>query len=84
MIILKITCFSYKILFSAALSFFVKYDRLWARGGYVMMEVDGALIPYQEILDNLDIAVVVFDAEGNYKFVNTTLVRWRNPPGVSF
>ena len=53
-------------------------------GGYVMMEVDGALIPYQEILDNLDIAVVVFDAEGNYKFVNTTLVRWRNPPGVSF
>ena len=49
-----------------------------------MMEVDGALIPYQEILDNLDIAVVVFDAEGNYKFVNTTLVLWRTPPGVSF
>ena len=49
-----------------------------------MMEMGGALIPYQEILDNLDIAVVVFDAEGNYKFVNTTLVRWRNPPGVSF
>lgn len=35
-------------------------------------------IPYIDILDNLDIAVAVFDANGNYLFVNAALVNWRN------
>ena len=41
-------------------------------------------IPYKEILDNLGIAVAVFDRHGNYKFVNTALVNWRNLPRRTF
>lgn len=38
----------------------------------------GFMLPYSNILDNLDIGVAVFDRDGNYKFVNTTLINWRN------
>ncbi len=41
-------------------------------------------IPYIDILDNLDIAVAVFDSKGNYLFVNRALVNWRNIPRSEF
>ena len=40
--------------------------------------------PYLEILNNLDIGIALFDAEGNYLFVNTELVNWRNIPMLEF
>ena len=38
----------------------------------------------KEILNNLDIGIALFDAEGNYLFVNTELVNWRNIPMLEF
>lgn len=40
--------------------------------------------PYSEILDNLDIGIALFDSQGNYLFVNTELVNWRNVPRAEF
>ena len=41
-------------------------------------------LPSTEILDNLDFGVAIYDAEGNYVFVNTMMVRWRNIPREEF
>ncbi len=41
-------------------------------------------LPPSEILDNLDLGVAIYDAEGNYLFVNTTMIRWRNIPREEF
>ena len=41
-------------------------------------------IPYKEVLDNLGIAVAIFDRNGNYQYVNTALVNWRNLPRRTF
>ncbi len=41
-------------------------------------------ISYLDILNNLDIAVAVFDREGNYRFVNTALINQRNIPRADF
>lgn len=41
-------------------------------------------ISYFDILDNLDVAVAVFDCEGNYIFVNTALINQRNIPRAQF
>ena len=42
------------------------------------------LIPYVDILDNLNIGIAVFDCSGNYLFVNTNLINWRNVPRSQF
>ncbi|MCI8454715.1 MAG: sigma 54-interacting transcriptional regulator [Lachnospiraceae bacterium] len=41
-------------------------------------------ISYLDILNNLDVAVAVFDREGNYRFVNTALINQRNIPRADF
>lgn len=41
-------------------------------------------LPYLEILNNLNIGIALFDEEGNYLFVNTELVNWRNIPMLDF
>ncbi|MCR5369454.1 MAG: sigma 54-interacting transcriptional regulator [Clostridium sp.] len=41
-------------------------------------------LPPSEILDNLDLGVAICDAEGNYLFVNTTMIRWQNIPREEF
>lgn len=30
------------------------------------------------ILDNVDVGIAIYDAKGNYVFVNTALIKWRN------
>ncbi len=42
------------------------------------------LIPYTEILDNIDAGVALYDREGNYLFVNAGLIDWRNIPRADF
>ena len=32
------------------------------------------------VLDNMDIGIAIYDANGNFRFVNTTLITWRNTP----
>ena len=43
---------------------------------YEERKYDAAQLSYLEILNNLDIGIALFDAEGNYLFVNTELVNW--------
>lgn len=38
----------------------------------------GLSLSSTEILDNLDSGVAIYDAEGNYVFVNTVMIKWRN------
>ena len=33
---------------------------------------------FSEVLDNLEDGVAIYDAEGNYVFVNTVMIKWRN------
>ncbi len=33
---------------------------------------------FSEILDNMEDGVVIYDAEGNYVYVNTVMIKWRN------
>lgn len=33
-----------------------------------------------DILDNIDAGIVIYDAEGNFVFMNTMMVNWRNIP----
>ena len=32
------------------------------------------LLPFAEILDNIDVGIALFDPQGNYLFVNTNLI----------
>lgn len=41
-------------------------------------------LPYTEILDNIDVGIALYDSEGNYLFVNTNLINWRNIPRCEF
>lgn len=41
-------------------------------------------LPYSTILDNIDVGIALFDKDGNYIFVNTTLINWRNIPRSEF
>ncbi|MBQ7534464.1 MAG: sigma 54-interacting transcriptional regulator [Stomatobaculum sp.] len=43
-----------------------------------------SLLPYTEILDNIDAGVALYDNKGNYLFVNTGLINWRNIPRAEF
>lgn len=37
-------------------------------------------LPWALILDNVDAGIAVYDAEGNFLFVNTVMINWRNIP----
>ena len=43
-----------------------------------------SILPFAEILDNIDVGIALFDAQGNYLFVNTNLINWRNIPRAEF
>lgn len=36
--------------------------------------------PYTEILDTIDVGIALYDNRGNYLFINTALINWRNIP----
>lgn len=36
--------------------------------------------PFTLILDNIDAGIAVYDAQGNFIFVNTVMINWRNIP----
>ena len=42
------------------------------------------LLPYTEILDNIDAGVALYDRKGNYLFVNAGLINWRNISRADF
>lgn len=37
-------------------------------------------LPLSLILDNIDAGIAIYDANGNFRFVNTKLIAWRNTP----
>ena len=37
-------------------------------------------LPAVDILDNIDAGVLIYDAQGNFVFMNTLMVNWRNIP----
>lgn len=37
-------------------------------------------LPLSLVLDNIDAGIAIYDAEGNFRFVNTKLITWRNTP----
>lgn len=37
-------------------------------------------LPWAAILDNVDAGIAVYDAQGNFLFVNTVMIKWRNIP----
>lgn len=37
-------------------------------------------LPYTDILDNIDVGIALYDKDGNYRYVNTALINWRNIP----
>ncbi|HWP50907.1 MAG TPA: sigma 54-interacting transcriptional regulator [Clostridia bacterium] len=37
-------------------------------------------LPFMVVLDNIDAGIAVYDANGNFLFVNTVLINWRNIP----
>lgn len=37
-------------------------------------------LPFTEILDNIDTGIALYDAQGNFLFMNTVMVNWRNIP----
>ena len=39
---------------------------------------------YATFLDSVDVGIAIYDAKGNYIFVNTTLINWRNIPRSKF
>lgn len=41
-------------------------------------------LSYTEILDNIDVGIALFDEHGNYLFVNTSLINWKNIPRTEF
>ncbi|MDF3005435.1 MAG: Psp operon transcriptional activator [Oscillospiraceae bacterium] len=38
------------------------------------------LLPFTVVLDNIDAGIAVYDAKGNFIFVNTVMINWRNIP----
>lgn len=38
------------------------------------------LLPFTMVLDNIDAGIAVYDAQGNFIFVNTVMINWRNIP----
>lgn len=40
----------------------------------------GIELSLETILDNIDAGIVIYDADGNFVFVNTVMVNWRNIP----
>lgn len=38
------------------------------------------LLPSTVVLDNIDAGIAVYDAKGNFIFVNTVMINWRNIP----
>lgn len=38
----------------------------------------------ETILDNIDAGIVIYDADGNFVFVNTVMVNWRNIPRAEY
>ena len=41
-------------------------------------------LPFTDVLDNIDVGINVYDADGNFLFVNTVMVNWRNIPRQEF
>lgn len=41
-------------------------------------------LPYTDILDNIDVGIALYDKDGNYRYVNTALINWRNIPRSEF
>ncbi|WMJ83994.1 sigma-54 interaction domain-containing protein [Oscillospiraceae bacterium LTW-04] len=37
-------------------------------------------LPWAAVLDNVDAGIAVYDADGNFLFVNTVMINWRNIP----
>ncbi|WP_283610361.1 sigma-54 interaction domain-containing protein [Faecalispora anaeroviscerum] len=37
-------------------------------------------LPFTEVLDNIDTGIALYDAQGNFIFMNTVMVNWRNIP----
>jgi len=35
---------------------------------------------FPDVLDNIDAGIIIYDAEGNFLFMNTVMVNWRNIP----
>ena len=33
-----------------------------------------------DVLDNIDVGIIIYDAAGNFLFMNTVMVNWRNIP----
>ena len=62
----------------------LQYGILFGGGDTYERNMTPHSFPYLEILNNLDIGIALFDAEGNYLFVNTELVNWRNIPMLEF
>lgn len=38
------------------------------------------MLPLSMVLDNIDAGIAIYDADGNFQFVNTKLIAWRNTP----
>lgn len=39
-----------------------------------------SVLPFAEVLDNIDVGIVVYDRNGNFIFVNRVMINWRNIP----
>ena len=37
-------------------------------------------LPFDMVLDNIDVGIMVYDAKGNVLFANTVMINWRNIP----
>lgn len=37
-------------------------------------------LSFTEVLDNLDAGIIIFDAKGDFLFMNTVMINWRNIP----
>lgn len=47
---------------------------------HLLFEQLGEDFPVTLILDNIDAGIAVYDAQGNFIFVNTVMINWRNIP----
>ena len=37
-------------------------------------------LPFTNVLDNIDVGVIVYNSNGDFVFMNTMMVNWRNIP----
>ena len=37
-------------------------------------------LSFPDVLDNIDAGIIIYDAKGNFLFMNTVMVNWRNIP----